>query len=254
MAAPGWYPDPAGNSGLQRLWDGEGWTTQVRPVGTPRPRRGRLLVGAAAVVVLTVAGVSGIVLSREAPFTEAAGGGAPKAQPVGLIEAPAYCTGGEPTHRATYPENGWLHGGGLTTRTPGAWRPGEVSRVPFASDVVVGETTEATIVVAALRLDDVFESPEEAVPAVETCLRARNPLTSGMLTPAGKAYPTQVAGARAAQRRDYELTGSTPGRVSIIVVDAGQPESLGLLVTVATGAPDGAQAAAVAIDQLRAGQ
>lgn len=254
MAAPGWYPDPAGNPGLHRLWDGEGWTTQVRPSGTPGPRRGRLLAGAAAVVVLAMAGLGGIVLSREAPFTETAGGGVPNAQPVGLVDAPAYCTGGDPMHRATYPENGWVHGGGLTTRTPGAWRPGEVTRVPFASDVAVAETSGATVVLAALRLDDVFESPEEAVPAVETCLRAKNPLTTGMLTPAGKAYPTQVAGARTAQRRDYALTGGTPGRVSIVVVDGGQPESLGLLITVATGPDEGPRAADLAITQLRAGQ
>lgn len=253
MAAAGWYPDPAGNPGLERLWDGEGWTTRVRPVGGPPPRRGRLIAGAAAVALLTVAGVTGTVLTRNAAPTGESGVGVHRAQPVGLIDAPAYCTGGDPSHRATYPENGWLHGGGLSTTTAGAWRPGDASRVPFATDVAVADTTGATVVLAALRIDDIFSTPADAVTAVETCLRARNPLTSGMLTPAGKAYPVQVPGATASQRRDYDLTGSTPGRVSIVVVDGGQPESLGLLITVATGVQDGPQFAATAIGQLRAG-
>ena len=33
-ALPGWYPDPAGSPEL-RLWDGEAWTTHLRPVDAP---------------------------------------------------------------------------------------------------------------------------------------------------------------------------------------------------------------------------
>ncbi len=39
MSVPqGWYPDPAGGAGLERYWDGGGWSEETRPDGsTPLP-------------------------------------------------------------------------------------------------------------------------------------------------------------------------------------------------------------------------
>ncbi|GAA3703904.1 hypothetical protein GCM10022204_21560 [Microlunatus aurantiacus] len=39
MSTPGWYPDPGGQPGAFRYWDGSGWTNQLtsQPGGTPSP-------------------------------------------------------------------------------------------------------------------------------------------------------------------------------------------------------------------------
>ncbi|OYO21513.1 hypothetical protein CGZ93_10255 [Enemella dayhoffiae] len=252
MSTAGWYPDPAGNSNLQRYWDGEGWTTQVRPSGTPKRRRAPLLAGLAAVVVLAVAGVVGTVLTRT-PQTQSAGsvGSAPFGW---YTDPPAYCREGAPSHRNSYPNDGWLHGGGLTTRTPAEWRPGNAPRLPLASDVLIAETPGATIALGALRIGDVFDGASESLAAVETCLRAPNELLKGAPAPTGPAYPVKVPGATSALRRDYQLQGANAGAVSILIVDTGAPESLGLAITVTTGGDDrGPAATELALAELRAG-
>jgi uncharacterized protein (AIM24 family) len=33
----GWYPDPAGDAGIERYWDGEAWTATTRPAGGAPP-------------------------------------------------------------------------------------------------------------------------------------------------------------------------------------------------------------------------
>jgi Protein of unknown function (DUF2510) len=46
----GWYPDPSGNTGVERYWDGAAWTDHYRPQKTGRGKW--LAIGVAALVVI----------------------------------------------------------------------------------------------------------------------------------------------------------------------------------------------------------
>ncbi len=71
MSAPGWYPDPGGQPGRFRYWNGSGWSSQTssRP-GQPAPGRSdsrrRLGVLATVIVLVVVLAVAGILVIRSA--------------------------------------------------------------------------------------------------------------------------------------------------------------------------------------------
>ena len=57
MAQPGWFPDPGGQAGMFRYWDGTAWTDQLsaNPGGQPpsgKPGRAGLLIAAIVAVVV----------------------------------------------------------------------------------------------------------------------------------------------------------------------------------------------------------
>jgi hypothetical protein len=57
-AVPGWYPDPAGSRDL-RLWDGETWTSHLRPADAPEAFAGQPTAPLAPARILAVAGAAG---------------------------------------------------------------------------------------------------------------------------------------------------------------------------------------------------
>jgi hypothetical protein len=76
-AVPGWYPDPAGSREL-RLWDGEAWTSQLRPADAPeafaapptaQPAPARVLAGVGAVTAEPASYFSSVIPAA-APLRE----------------------------------------------------------------------------------------------------------------------------------------------------------------------------------------
>jgi hypothetical protein len=57
---PGWYPDPSGQPGVQRYWDGQQWTPHSAPLATaaPPPRRRK---SGCAIAGITVGVLGGFV-------------------------------------------------------------------------------------------------------------------------------------------------------------------------------------------------
>ena len=37
MAQQGWYPDPGGQAGMFRYWDGNAWSSAISPIPLPGP-------------------------------------------------------------------------------------------------------------------------------------------------------------------------------------------------------------------------
>jgi len=147
MSSPGWYPDPAGEPDLLRYWDGNGWSSQTRPVEKPaedtpsawpeleeqpaqawgtveeRPGRRRtgVLVALAVAAVLVVAGgvAGGVALTRQ---DTAAPGPAPTtlpASPSTTTSSTALplvndCPDGDTFDKKKHPKDGRVHGGGLS--------------------------------------------------------------------------------------------------------------------------------------------
>ena len=61
MAQPGWFPDPGGQPGMFRFWDGSAWTQELsatppgrRPPGKPGNKTGPIVVGIAALIVVAL--------------------------------------------------------------------------------------------------------------------------------------------------------------------------------------------------------
>lgn len=202
MSKPGWYPDPGGQPGMFRYWDGAAWSAVVSPtpaappptagIGVPaapasRPAavgpgggggRGWWIAGAAVVVVLVVV----VAFIVRAVGTEFAG---PSARPSGQATR-SICPDRDlqtPTHDAT--RDGRVYGGKLSYPTlPAPWnQPHLETRVPFGrnawtQDILVdqyisgGQTNGwvAAVLVAELNAGDGFFSPQEGSEIVVTCI------------------------------------------------------------------------------------
>jgi hypothetical protein len=193
-AAPGWYPDPAGQPGQFRYWDGQTWfpTTSPSPYAAPpaspagspvRPQKrsslGWILGGLAVVAVLAVAlilvirnlsaagggsGPTPVDPSAASPCPEAA---SPSSTP------PAQTGDRVRSGRLSYPRLG----DPFSAPTPDA-------RTPFGRDVQNQEATVETkadgspswvaaVLIARLLAGDGFYGPEQGARVVATCVIGR---------------------------------------------------------------------------------
>lgn len=195
----GWYPDPGGQPGLYRYWDGTSWSSSLSaspaapPPGgggsagaPPRPdgqqRRSPLpwiLIGLAALVALVVLafvviipGVGGGLAQN--PFENKATGTPNPCPPQSTkLETPR-----------THPNDGRVHGGPVSyPRLGSPWSAVQSdSRVPFGRDVAKqevmvesnydrsGSSWVASILVAELMAGDGFYSPQEGTAIVAKCV------------------------------------------------------------------------------------
>ncbi len=176
MAAAGWYPDPGGQSGLYRYWDGKAWSAATSPHPTGAPPAQPLIGGAAgyggtsgaygggsaytqyqqtqkkkspigwwiagAALVAVIVIVAVIAIRAVTGGTGVLGGtpggqGSQDACPPSRSESPV---------ATTAPADGRVHGGPLSYPTLGspfgAARP--ENRVPFGVDVQSQEYTVQT--------------------------------------------------------------------------------------------------------------
>lgn len=278
---PGWYPDPSGQPGRFRHWDGQAWSqeTTTDPRNTPAPpprggalpaspqpggRRGRgpLLAAIAALVLAALLlwwllGRSGSQQgsapedhNTSTPTVSAwneTSRPTPTPQPSASEEGNGELTACPDTGGDALPvSNGTLQGGGLTASTVPGWDNHNDFSMRWAhgtesnSSQVMGNAAASWFSVVSLsRLDraDGFTGVQQAARSVLGCFASSSYYSSFT----GRDHETQQAvtiGGHAgfhvqAQVHvdDPNFPGIQGDVVDVIVVDTGDPASLGLFVS-----------------------
>lgn len=171
MSVPGWYPDPGGEPGAYRYWDGDSWsaetTTDPRNPGPgaggtgpggpggDRPGRSRavyLIVAALVLVVVIVVAAIAVFRNstagssftdRRIPSSTVSGwdDSEPTDEPTSVSPSPSPdgsrpCPLGDPNRREAHPQDGRVHGGNLSFPAAGNFLPAAPEpRLSFAYDV-----------------------------------------------------------------------------------------------------------------------
>ena len=195
-AAAGWYPDPGGQLGMYRYWDGRSWSASVSPhpgppppsaplssptpaepqVDPPRPRSGRgyvWLVALVAVLSVLVVVVVLVVRRVDPAETSATPGGQATSQ---------VCPTPDSGTADPQPNDGRVHGGKLSyprLGDPWSW-PFPEYRVAFGRGVLIqsveiersaaGEAWEAAVLVGDLVAGDGFFAPRDGADVVVRCV------------------------------------------------------------------------------------
>lgn len=201
---PGFYPDPGGQPGRLRHWDGQRWAPDTVPAGAPgaatapavgqpnqwpvgssargagppRPparKRSGWLIGLVAVgVVLLVVAVLGI-----RALTSSGGGGV---GPPGGTSTTKICPTQQNTSPAPQPGDGRVHGGALSYPLLGSpWAAPEPEyRVAFGQNVFIQSVVVedhpqkmdwlAAVLVGELASGDGFYAPQQGAEIVVNCV------------------------------------------------------------------------------------
>jgi hypothetical protein len=260
-AAPGWYPDPAGQPGHFRFWDGRGWsagtTTDPRtpPPGTPvepvpppgsspglTPRRRSAapwIVGAAAVIVALVVAAVLVIRSIDRPLI----GGPDPRPPTGTQVCPDAVPG--TASPAPPPASGRVSSGKLSyALLPPPFEPPRWdTRTPFGRDVQSQQATVeedadgvdtwvASVLIARLLAGDGFFGPEQGARVVAQCVVGKFYGGAAVARDDRRNAATEVDG-RPAWVIESHLTFSLPnikttGETMIIVVVDTVPGEAGL--------------------------
>ena len=164
------------------------------------------------------------------------------ASPQGQVPCPV----GDPSIRADHPDDGRVHGGGLSIAAIKNWNlDQQVSGMSFAYDVStldyhVEPTWLALSSVGALRIADGFDDPEQAAAEVMECistttfytsLNSVEPVTSQAVTVDGHRGWSMQARFLCDVPNHPEISGDL---VQVVVVDVGGGESLGMYLGTAT--------------------
>ncbi|MBA8794443.1 hypothetical protein FHX74_002062 [Friedmanniella endophytica] len=168
----------------------------------------------------------------------------PTPSPTAVDPAPLEsCPVGDPNARADHPNDGRVHGGGLSFSSPGSdWLDADsyTDGLSWAYDVAgIYQTTEpgwaSVFAVGALHTDDGFRSPRQAAAGVMQCVS-----TSGYYHDVTSRKDVVSRAVTVDGRPGWELRTevrvdnpglSVPGDlVDVIVVDTGQSGSLGMFV------------------------
>lgn len=169
MSVPGWYPDPGGQPGAYRYWDGDSWSAETSTdprqpgpgAGGPGPggsggkrpggSRAVYLIVAALVLVVVIV-IAAVMIFRTttagSPFTDrsipsSSVSGWDDSEPTDEPSTPTPtpgdtrpCPVGDPNRREIHPEDGRVHGGNLSFPVAGNFLPAEPEpRLSFAYDV-----------------------------------------------------------------------------------------------------------------------
>ncbi|WP_022909629.1 DUF2510 domain-containing protein [Aestuariimicrobium kwangyangense] len=273
MSQPGWYPDPSGQPGQFRFWDGAQWSQQTtaNPAQTPPPGGGQAppprRSGGAGRWVLLVVGVLVVALvgflvvrglgGRNTTIAEDTNSSTPTVSQWDETSTPtqtpsptnpessggvdvACPEGGGDSGKSA--QNGRLTGGSISVVSLG-WESGGFS-LPWMYDTSselkqITSTWVSVNAVGALRVADGFEAPEPAARVMMSCFASsgyyrgftgRTDVVSEAITIDGhQAYHLRSEIFVGDQGPD--IKGDV---VDVVVVDTGNPESVGVYVNSAT--------------------
>ena len=259
MSAPGWYPDPAGNKGAVRYWDGHTWTQhdQAAPTtGSSRRPWGWFIL---AMVVITA--LVAVFVLRPQGFT--IGAGDPNsAKPTGSQwnELPITETPTEPEEpgeggiidcpqnsfdsRSEISSDGRMHGGGLSFQPPAgsSWRP-EAVFMPWLYDhnsttKVISYGWQSNVSTGEVLRSEGFADPRSTAEQLMGCLASsglyrgftgREDLLDESFTLDGDG------GWRITANVFVDTMGNIKGDVvDVIVLDLGDPQKLAVYISCAT--------------------
>ncbi|MDO5498998.1 MAG: DUF2510 domain-containing protein [Propionibacteriaceae bacterium] len=259
MQQPGWYPDPSGQPGRFRFWDGRAWTTvttgdprQPWPVPAPEPRVAKtpVIIAVAAALVLLL-GAGGFWAATRgstpdpAPTTPGPGGFTTSTQPSGPTSptmgaaASLDCSGGNNiytrTALASYTSTGVTYQGVPDWRfsfspTYWTWLDDHSSMGDIRLDAA---DNEAGITLGGIRFDNGFADQSTAgeltLECLEGSLSLEEPTTAGPAT----TRETELDGMRTFHTRSEFTAASTsvPLVVDVYVIDAGQGNKWAQLIT-----------------------
>ncbi len=269
MSTPGWYPDPAGNPGRFRYWDGAQWssTTTTDPghapapsASEPRPPRrwGWVVAVVATVLVAVIAAV--VVVNRNRPGVAAPVDtntaaptvsawnetSTPTPQPSSSASQPNPSRGtlvSCPSNGGTsnFPVGGVLQAGGLQATAIPGWSPGGFSlRWAYSTEAVTDVVYPGWFSVAsvsALSVADGFEAPQQSAEAVMSCFASSSYYVGYTGRHDLLNQRVTIDGHRGWHLRSeiYVNIAQLPqvqgDVVDVIVVDTGSPESLGLFMS-----------------------
>lgn len=287
MASKGWHPDPGGEKGFYRYWDGSRWSTELSPTPIAAPPRatfgaplitedspetpqqrgtGRLvLIVIAAIVALALIVMLAIRASGVDPFT-----GRPLAGDASQDVCPKEQRT-QPSQRS-HPSDGRVHGGMLSfPQQPippweGVTRD---SRVPFGRDVrtqnrIVVQNFEkggqwvSALLVAELYAGDGFYTPEEGSAIVVKCVQGRF-YGDMKLTREDRVSKPYTLGSYNGWYTEVHFGFDHPrlpfkGETAIIIILATGPDSASLFyASIPDGREDDMASARAAIADLRVG-
>lgn len=259
MAAAGWFPDPAGQPGQQRYWDGQRWTDQLRPA-QPEKAAGptRLVWLWAALALVVVVALLWVFLNppgfvagpgstdSATPTISAWNETASPTPPPSASPSDTGPSGGTDVNCPTGGDDAdqndpaRIHGGGISFAKIPGWRDYHYSSFPWLHSRAgqVDSVTTGWIALAvagqALKADG-FGSVRRAAEATMDCelsgqyydkLARRVNLFSKAITVAGR--PAWHVRARAEATPDAPVTGDF---VDVIAVDTGSPVGYGVFTS-----------------------
>ncbi|WP_203568293.1 DUF2510 domain-containing protein [Aestuariimicrobium ganziense] len=273
MSMPGWYPDPAGQPGQFRYWDGQGWSAettpnpgQTPPPGAPggtggspydEPRRGGAgRIAAAVAVVLALALVGWLVVrsfnndqvvegdtNTSTPtvsaWDETSSPSATPSQPKDTGATMVECPSGQTSQGQA--RDGRLWGGGISVESLG-WRPGGI-QLSWVHDLSAETKTIqpgwfSVSAVGAVSVADGFEDPERSTRMMMSCFASSGYYTGFTGRKDVVAEKVTIDGKPGFHLRSEIYVQGVPNVkgdiVDVVVIDTGSPESLAIYFSSAT--------------------
>ncbi|MGJ6980944.1 DUF2510 domain-containing protein [Aestuariimicrobium soli] len=279
MSQSGWYPDPSGQPGQFRYWNGAQWSqeTTANPGQTPPPGgpvQGPQRSGGAGKLILAIVGVLVVALigffvvrgltGGDTTIPEDTNSSTPTVSGWDETSTPTQTptptnpesSGGTevacpegPGGSSKNVQNGRLVGGEISVESLGWSRSGFSLPWMYDTSAEIKSITSRWMsvnAVGALRVADGFEAPEPAAKVMMSCFASSGYYRGFTGRKDVKAEALTIDGHQAFHIRSEiyvddqgDIKGDT---VDVVVVDTGNPESMGVYVNSATIDDAGTQA------------
>lgn len=258
MSAPGWYPDPTGNNGTPRYWDGSVWIEQGTPAVAPSSGRPWVWF---LVAMFVIAGLIAVFILRP-PSLFTATGDPNSAKPTGsqwnelpVTETPTQpgdpgggsvidCPQNSDDERSEISSDGLMHGGGLSIEPPPSndWQSSPISMAWLydhnSTIKYITGNWMSNVSVGEVRRDEGFADPRGAAEQLMGCMASSDLYMgfTGREDVANAAYEIDgMPGWRITANVLVNSQGDIKGDVvDIIVLDLGDDATLSVFISCAT--------------------